>query len=231
MQETWVRSLGWEDPLEKGKATHSSVLAWRIPWTIQSMGLRRGRHDWVTFTFTVSYLENTGTAELHSRQYAFSFFSWSHSHSFFKKLIIFPMASARNDFSLAQVTPAVKASQELPRWLPSWAHQGPPQTCLGFHVPPSLLLLCRRIHPLFSPLVLFRHNGHSLAHRHTAATGLCTLCFIFCYLSWFTLSQFPQDGTQMSPYLSSRPFLIPNLNHHRHHHQDISHKNRGFQLL
>ena len=36
--ETWVRSLGWEDPLEKGKATHSSILAWRIPWTIQSMG-------------------------------------------------------------------------------------------------------------------------------------------------------------------------------------------------
>ena len=36
MRETWVRSLGWEDPLEKGKATHSNVLAWRIPWTIQS---------------------------------------------------------------------------------------------------------------------------------------------------------------------------------------------------
>ena len=34
MQETWVRSLGWEDPLEKGKATHSSILAWRIPWTV-----------------------------------------------------------------------------------------------------------------------------------------------------------------------------------------------------
>ncbi|CAI9165373.1 unnamed protein product [Rangifer tarandus platyrhynchus] len=32
MQETWVRSLGWEDPLKKGKATHSSILAWRIPW-------------------------------------------------------------------------------------------------------------------------------------------------------------------------------------------------------
>ena len=32
MWETWVRSLGWEDPLEKGKATHSSILAWRIPW-------------------------------------------------------------------------------------------------------------------------------------------------------------------------------------------------------
>ena len=34
MQETWVRSLGWEDPLEKGKATHSSILAWSIPWTV-----------------------------------------------------------------------------------------------------------------------------------------------------------------------------------------------------
>ena len=33
-QETWVRSLGWEDPLEKGTATHSSILAWRIPWTV-----------------------------------------------------------------------------------------------------------------------------------------------------------------------------------------------------
>jgi len=34
MQESWVQSLGWEDPLEKGKATHSSILAWRIPWTV-----------------------------------------------------------------------------------------------------------------------------------------------------------------------------------------------------
>ena len=33
LQETWVQSLGWEDPLEKGMATHSSILAWRIPWT------------------------------------------------------------------------------------------------------------------------------------------------------------------------------------------------------
>ena len=38
MWETWVQSLGWEGPLQKGKATHSSILAWRIPWTIQSMG-------------------------------------------------------------------------------------------------------------------------------------------------------------------------------------------------
>ena len=41
MRETWVQSLGWEDPLEKGKATHSSILAWRMPWTILSMGLQR----------------------------------------------------------------------------------------------------------------------------------------------------------------------------------------------
>ena len=50
MQETWVRSLGWEDPLEKGMATHSSILAWRIPWTeepggLQSMELQRIGHD------------------------------------------------------------------------------------------------------------------------------------------------------------------------------------------
>ena len=46
MWETWVRSLGWADPLEKGKSTHSSM-AWSIPWT---MGSQRVRHDWATFT-------------------------------------------------------------------------------------------------------------------------------------------------------------------------------------
>ena len=45
MQETWVQSLGWEDPLEKGVATQSSILACRIPWTIQSMGSQRVGHD------------------------------------------------------------------------------------------------------------------------------------------------------------------------------------------
>ena len=50
MQETQVRSLGWEDPLEESLATHSSVLAWRIPWTeepgeLQSIGLQRVGHD------------------------------------------------------------------------------------------------------------------------------------------------------------------------------------------
>ena len=48
--ETWFQSLGWKDPLEKGMATHSSVLAWRIPWTeepggLQSMGSHRVGHN------------------------------------------------------------------------------------------------------------------------------------------------------------------------------------------
>ena len=50
VQETWARSLGWEDPLEKGMATHSSIFAWRTPRTeepggLQSMGLQRVGHD------------------------------------------------------------------------------------------------------------------------------------------------------------------------------------------
>ena len=40
MQETWAQSLGWEDPLEKGMATHSSILAWRISWTEEPGGLQ-----------------------------------------------------------------------------------------------------------------------------------------------------------------------------------------------
>ena len=53
MRETWVWSLSWEDPLEKEMATHSSTLAWRIPWMeepgrLQSMGLQRVGHDWAT---------------------------------------------------------------------------------------------------------------------------------------------------------------------------------------
>ena len=53
MRETWVQSLGWEDPLEEGTTTHSSILAWETTWTegpgrLQSMGSQRVRHDWAT---------------------------------------------------------------------------------------------------------------------------------------------------------------------------------------
>ena len=56
-RETRVQSLGWEVPLEKGMAIHSSILAWRIPWTEkpggqQSVGSQGVRHDWVTNTVT-----------------------------------------------------------------------------------------------------------------------------------------------------------------------------------
>ena len=57
MQETRVQSLGWEEPLEKGMATQSSILAWRIPWTVEpgelwSIKSQKAGHDWVTNTFT-----------------------------------------------------------------------------------------------------------------------------------------------------------------------------------
>ena len=60
MQGTWVRSLGWEDPLEKGIATHSSILVWRIPWTEEPSGLKpigsqRVRHDWATKSNTIMF--------------------------------------------------------------------------------------------------------------------------------------------------------------------------------
>ena len=61
MQETRVRSLGREDPLEKGTAIHSSNLAWRIPWTekpsgLQSKGLQTARLSNLTFTFFLSFI-------------------------------------------------------------------------------------------------------------------------------------------------------------------------------
>ena len=58
MQETWVQFLGWKDPLEEGMATHSSMLAWRIPWTEESMGLQSVGHDWATNTFTFLTIQN-----------------------------------------------------------------------------------------------------------------------------------------------------------------------------
>ena len=63
MQEIWVRSLGFEDPLEKGMAAHFAILAWRISWTeepggLQSMGSQKVGHDWAinTFTFWIVYV-------------------------------------------------------------------------------------------------------------------------------------------------------------------------------
>ena len=61
MRETWVQSLGREDPLEEGMATNFSILAWRIPWTekpggLWSIGLRSVRYDWSNWVHTHAYL-------------------------------------------------------------------------------------------------------------------------------------------------------------------------------
>ena len=66
MQETRVWSLGQKDPLKKGMAIHSSILAWRIPWTVepgrlQPMGSQRALHNWMSNTFTlICTIHNTG---------------------------------------------------------------------------------------------------------------------------------------------------------------------------
>ena len=81
MWETWVWSLGWKDPLKKGKTTHSSTVTQRIPWTekldsLQFIGLQRVGHGWVTKHTAFYYLVN----------YIFEFFKLEH---LFKDIIIF----------------------------------------------------------------------------------------------------------------------------------------------
>ena len=66
--KTWVQSVGREDPLEKGMATHASILAWRIPWTeepgrLQSLGSQRVRHNWSNWTYT--NLGNSSSLSIH----------------------------------------------------------------------------------------------------------------------------------------------------------------------
>ena len=81
-QEMWVWSLGWEDPSEESMATHSSILAWRIPWTeepggLQSIGLQRIGQDWSdlacmhidsTQVFSLRKMKNQGTSEITNRR-------------------------------------------------------------------------------------------------------------------------------------------------------------------
>ena len=82
MWETWVCSLDWDDPLEEGMATHSSILAWRIPWAeesggLQSMESHRVGHDWVTKHSTAQHLLRELT--LSSYKYVFRFSSVAQS--------------------------------------------------------------------------------------------------------------------------------------------------------
>ena len=59
-QETWVQSLGWEDPLEEEMATHSSIIAWKIPWTEEPGGLQ----SMVTKTWTLLVIEHKEAGQL-----------------------------------------------------------------------------------------------------------------------------------------------------------------------
>ena len=74
MQEMWIRYLGWEDPLEEGMATHSSILAWRIPWAeepggLQSMGLQRVEHNWSD----LAHMHANGQKVANDRDYSLGF--------------------------------------------------------------------------------------------------------------------------------------------------------------
>ena len=86
MRETWVWSLGWEDPLEKGRATHSSILAWRIPWILYSMGSQRVGHDWATFTLKIVMAEKNWYG--HKSTFSWdSWLFWIKHHSSLRKLV------------------------------------------------------------------------------------------------------------------------------------------------
>jgi len=94
VRETWVRSLSWEDPLQKGKTTHSSILSWRTPWIVQSMGSQRVGHDWVIFTstFFLSMLSQKLSAKIwtHPTILYFFFFSIEFcSHNFLPSSLMF----------------------------------------------------------------------------------------------------------------------------------------------
>ena len=117
MQETWVQSLGWEDPLEEGMATHFSILVWRMPWTqepgeLQSKGSHRVGYNWsnlasvrwnithplkkneiVPFVATWMDLENTMLSEIRQRK---TNTMWCHSYVESKKIIPWMYTQNRN---------------------------------------------------------------------------------------------------------------------------------------
>ena len=119
MWETWVRSLDWEDPLEKGMTTHSSILVWRIPWTeeptrLHSMGSLRVGHDWMTNTFT--FFKNSRERGLLSSYSYDKGFKWSHWFHLvwlepLKYLWVIMIWSEGPEFQLARPGPHFLATQ------------------------------------------------------------------------------------------------------------------------
>ena len=106
MWESWVQSLAWEDPLEEGVTTHSSILAWRIAWTeepggVQSMGSPRVRHDWVT--------KHASPRKLSCNPY--------------RGLWSFPLVFGTQTFSVESVLAIVPIMPPSPRFAPWCCHR------------------------------------------------------------------------------------------------------------
>ena len=78
MQETWVQFLGWENALEKGTAIHSSILAWRIPWAVQSMRSQSVGHNWATFTFTFTFCPSENCSVMSNYLCSKLLHKWTH---------------------------------------------------------------------------------------------------------------------------------------------------------
>ena len=94
-RETWVCFLVWEDPLEKGKATYSGILAWRIPWTVQSMG-----HKELDMTEQLSLI--------HINVYIYILLKFFSTVVYYKIVNIFPCAMAEGEEELKSLLMKVK---------------------------------------------------------------------------------------------------------------------------
>ena len=161
MQETWVWCLGQEDPLEKGMATHSSILPWKTPWTeepgrLQSMGSQRVGHDWVTSLVTsagetgtrvlsllLSWIRTSGTQRLKPKQQIFQ-----------------KTCCQQSDFllisSLFENSPSCRHPLSSPSWHTPWLSSSPSSSfshSIGSRVA-SLLTLDLEIHHLHHPMSL-----------------------------------------------------------------------------
>ena len=122
--ETWVRSLGWEDTLEEGKATHSSILAWRIPWT-KSMWSQRVGHNWATFTSLLYVYKKLGSYMRH-----------------FNHLILAPVIPWLDCYSSLLATPCFQTL---------WASPSPPHHSQIHFLSYTSIHASRYNYPLISP--------------------------------------------------------------------------------
>ena len=177
--ESWLWSLGWDDPLEKGKATHSRILAWRIPWTeepggLQSMGSQTAGYDWVTNTFTFTYL-SVHTHKNHNPQQHPQIWELEKAKAFISKL----------QRSLTELSTSTNSNkQEEKRQCPNYSTIMVGTTCPHHPSPPPLQDSHSgghhhlwRAHPPQSPpkwpLMAWAHSHHSLGH-----CGLHSLVFL-----------------------------------------------------